>query len=243
MKMSLHLLVAILLSTSLPAFSQDKAELPSENSKPQSQQKPGSDTAAPQPKIFTFEGGSLREFISAFKQQLGMDLHDAATIDPRALNMRVPKMKIPLGADVRRFQPIGGNSWELVLGTYNHLSASTENSLGRWSIVRAVGAGDDPTPNAIIFMPPKNLAEQPGLKIKAFSMDNFQKEDSDRLRSLIISEADTMKVPSVEFSRISFHPGTSLLIVSGSQEFVEVAATLVEAYKEAAANRRIADPE
>ena len=241
MKKSLHLLVAILLGSGLPAFSQNKTELPPETSKQQSPQKPGSETAAAQPKIFTFEGGSLREFISAFKRQLGTDLYDIASIDPKALNMQVPKMKIPLGA----------NSWEMVLNTYNHLSASTELSLGSWVIVRAVGAANDRTPNAVIFMPPKNLAEEAPLKVKAFSLERLADNNQfGILQSLIEEESHLLRDASERSGKpgnfageLRYHSGTGLLIASGGQEYVELAGTIIEAYREAVANRRIADPE
>lgn len=241
MKKFLQLLVAILLGTSLPVFSQDKAEPSSENSKPQSPQKPGSDTAAEQPKVFTFEGGNLREFISAFKRQLGTDLYDIASIDPKALNMQVPKMKIPLG----------NNAWELVLGTYNHLSEKTELSLGRWVILRAVGAvNDDRTPNAVIFMPPKSLAEEAPLKVKAFSLDRLADRKVETLHKLIDEQSMRLRDASERSGKpgnfageLRYHSGTGLLIASGGQEYVELAGTIIEAYREAVANRRIADPE
>lgn len=223
-----NLLAVLLLGTSVLSFSQDKAAKPAEES------------AREESKTFTFDGGSLRSFISAFKRQLGVDLYDIASIDPKALNIQVPKMKIPLGA----------GPWELVLNTYNSLSERTDLSLGRWVIVRAVGAGADPTPNAIIFTPPKSLAEEAPLKVKAFSLPRLGDDRFATLQGLIDEQSKLLQNASEQSGKpgnfagaLRYHAGTGLLIASGGQEYVELAGTIIEAYREAAANRRIVDPE
>jgi hypothetical protein len=236
MKLVPHLIFAILLTTEL-AFSQEKTEAQPGGSKSEGAVKESPRDPSTEPKLFTFGGGTLRDFISSFKKQLGMDLYDEASIDPKALSMQVPKMRIPLG----------GLSWDVVLNTYNILSHNTEQSLGRWVIVRAVGSGNDPTPNAIIFTPPKSLVEEPSVKVKAFSMEKLQEDQQIILRDLVNGQAEHLRqrseIPGNYSGQIHYHSGTGLIIASGGPAFVEIAATIIEAYREAVANRRIGNPE
>jgi hypothetical protein len=243
MKTFFHVLATVLLATTLPVFSQNQSETPKTELKAENGQKRGQAPTS-ETNVFTFNGGQLRHFINSFKGQLGMDLYEVASIEPKALNMQVPKMKIPLGATPRE------NAWELVLGTYNQLSASTEQSLGRWVIVRAVGVGNNPAPNAIIFTPPKNLADLPSLKVKAFSMHRLSEDQFGTLHDFITMEANQLRQNSETWGKagnfegqLRYHTGTGLLIASGGQEFVELAGTIIEAYREAVANRRIPDTE
>jgi hypothetical protein len=243
MKTYFHVLANVLLATTLPVFSQNQSETPKTESKAENGQKPGQAPTS-ETNVFTFNGGQLRNFINSFKGQLGMDLYEVASIEPKALNMQVPKIKIPLG----RTPP--GSAWELVLGTYNQLSVSTEQSLGRWVIVRAVGVGNNPSPNAIIFTPPKNLADLPSLKVKAFSMHRLSEDQFGTLHDLVILQANELRRSSESSGnggnfegQLRYHAGTGLLIATGGQEFVELAGTIIEAYREAVANRRIPDTE
>src|SRR5688572_30471534 len=214
MKNVFSLLIAI-LSLNFASISQETGE-----------QQPRS---GPKDQTFTFKGGTMRQFVDEFKSQLGMDLHDTATIDRKALNLRIPKMKIP----------VGEKAWETVLITYNNLSNSAEDNIGRWVIARDVVRGGDPTPNAIVFMPPKNLSESVGLKVRAFSMDKLKPEDLGMLVELVEVEAADLRKTAEDsgyvtnFSgQLRYHKGTGLLIASGGPEYVELASTVVEAFKE-----------
>jgi hypothetical protein len=236
MKTPLYLLTASMFAMTLTAFGQNKDERRAGEAKAGTSQAAATTNAT---KAFTFNGGTLREFISEFKRQLSMDLYDSATIDPKALGLRIPKMKIPPEA-----------VWSDVLYAYNHLSIRTEDSLGRWVISPNPLERDDTRVDAIIFMPPKNMGEEAGLKVKAFSLDKLSEEQQKVLHQLIHEEADRLRRDSQlsgtagNYSGdIRYHSGTGLLIASGGKEYVELAGTIIEAYREAAANRRIADPE
>jgi hypothetical protein len=234
-------LAALLIGVSLQTFSQNKPGPTAGDPKPQkvaSEDRKRNESLTNN--IFVFEGGDLRAFVLAFKRQLGKDLYDDATIDRRALMMQVPKMKIPLGENSRE------NSWELVLNTYNVLSTRTEQSLGSWVIVRAVSAGGDPTPNAIVFTPPRNLAEEGALKIMAFSLE-LKDEDVAMLRELVEQESRNMRARSEATGKpgnfegdLRYHKGAGLLVASGGAEFTAMAATIVEAFKETLGRARAA---
>ena len=94
------------------------------------------------------------------------------------------------------------------------------------------------------FTPPKHLPDQPGLRVRAFSIDQLKEDELKMLDDLITQEAEILGQTSERSGndgnfagQLRYHPGTGLLIASGGNEFVEMAATLVEAYKETRQNR------
>jgi hypothetical protein len=218
MKTLLQLFAVLLLATNLTVSAQE--------TNPQ-----------PERKTFTFAGGTLGELVTAIKKQLGFDLLEAATIDFKALNnLQVPKMSIPVLQD----------NWQTVLFTYNEVSRRTEQSLGSWIIQKEYGRPDPASATvAVVFMPPRHLGTQPSFKVKAFSMTKLKAEDFQELRRLIQDQASNLAVTSRDQNRggdfegrISYHEGTRLVLASGGQEFVELAATIVEAFKETLSLRR-----
>ena len=177
------------------------------------------------PSAFTFEGGKLSSFINEIKTQLGMDLRRAATIDSRAMMLDIPKMRVP------------GSSWEMVLDVYNKLSIATEESLGKWVFVNSVVSGNDTTPNAILFMPPRHLPQQSASRVKAFAMEKerLKAEDLKMLEEVIRMEVDHSFARNGGGSgfngEIRYHEGTGLLIAAGEPNYVELATTIIEAFQ------------
>ena len=163
-------------------------------------------------------------FLEAIKTQLGMDLRKAATI-PSGMNLEIPKMRVP------------GRSWEAVLDVYNRLSIATEESLGKWVFVNSVVSGEDTTPNAILFMPPRHFPLQSVSRVKAFAMEKerLKAEDLKMLEEVIRMEVDhsfARNGGSSGFNgQIRYHEGTGLLIAAGESNYVELATTIIEAFQ------------
>jgi hypothetical protein len=179
----------------------------------------------PATNVFVFNGGQLRDFVNEIRIQLGFDLHAQATLDTRhEFSIAVPRMSMPAG------------DWRTVLRGYNYLSMQTGLSLGKW--VTAIGGRDGV--DAILFDPPPPGAQQ-SIQVRAFSFD-FQgkasaKEHAELVRHAIHEEAQIMRGnSSAEETRFSgktrFNEATGLLLVSGGPGYIELATTMIEAYRE-----------
>jgi hypothetical protein len=141
-------------------------------------------------------------------------------------------------------------SWQGVLLAYNTLSANTDSyeRLGRWVVSPDTHrVGTENHPEAIIFLPPKNAVEGSAVKVKAFSLEKpkLRPEDLEDLKTiqeLIEQQAAELSLKHSEDAQdfegeIRFHKGTGLLIASGGHQFVEIASTIIEAFKETLSRR------
>ena len=218
------LLSGLMLSGSLPAADQAK-----DPAKPSA----GSATNAPaEPRLFQFGGGDFNQFRTKLRDEFGKDTHELIEIrgaDPNRIY--VPKMRIRGVSDIRE-----------VFMTYNRISQEGDGFLGKWifSPSQLYSAGIRTYPDTIIFLTPKGGGTEGsgGIQVRAFPIRFLSQDRLKALNEVIEKEsrklqreiAERSGDPSSGEGRVTVHEGAYLLVASGGKMYVELVATLVEAF-------------
>ncbi len=185
--------------------------------------------------VFFFDGGSFYDFVKELRSIYGTNALDLLEFPNEPLRFRVPKIRFAhTELDVR--QP---------LSIYNSISEAGEWYLGKWIYLPA-----NPFPNAdprlrtLVFLPPKMAA--PGstsaIAVKAFSISGISTTDRKNLQEVVEREAarlrDRIEVggygrqdPSEATGSMAVHESSGLLVATGGKTYVELVASVVEAFE------------
>ena len=191
--------------------------------------------AASAPKLvrdFRFEGpGSLDQFLKSVQDSFGVNLQEEATIpETMRYNVTVPKMRLNVG-------PLSLLTLRNVLFLYNSISEKGDPSMGRWIMEPASGE-----PQTILLVPTGPRAES-SFAVRAFPLPSSS-QDADKTVGLLqqtVMEQRNMLRANGRFVGLSdadlrgsldYHKEAGILVASGGKVYVEMATSIIEAYKE-----------
>jgi hypothetical protein len=176
----------------------------------------------PKPKkVFIFPGGNPVEFILAMDRHFRTRLNEILSVPHALIHAQVPKMKL---ATENPAEP---------LTLYNRLG---DPLLGRWVWEGPI----DPATNVhvLTLVPDKSVAgtlQKSGTRVKAIALAGVPKsqwralqEDIGAARKVAAGLADKQSGPDGE---IHIQPTSKVLIVSGSDEFIEMVESVVAAHR------------
>jgi hypothetical protein len=117
-----------------------------------------------------------------------------------------------------------------LLCTYNRISDQGNGFLGKWIF----------SPETIVFLGPKRAGgdETAGIQVRAFSIRGLSLDSIKAFEDLIRQESSQLRreiaqragdVSSAE-GNVRVHRGTGLLIASGGKTYVELVATVMDAF-------------
>ena len=218
MKIQILLLATALIALPVSLFAQEKI----------SDAAPRTSFDVPKTKgstneFFTFDGGNLHSFIQEIWKAYGVDLNSIGTIPPIRNTLQVPKM---------RLKRIPGEDFTAVLNLYNEISAESGESMGRWIIKRQAVNGVVNISALILTSPASQTSNQ--TSVKAFAVSHFEQDQLDLLRITIANASIRIaQLHSGNFSGdIQYHKETGIMIASGSPDYVNLAAVVINAYLE-----------
>lgn len=184
---------------------------------------------------FTFPGGTPRRFMEAVEKQFKVDWLSIASIPAEMQQVQIPKLRltpkpkgnVALGMD----SPVR----QLVL-LYNSL-AEKSPQLGTLIV-----DGDDPRkPSAVMLVPNKTTSVvQARMKTKAFPLRGISEKDWATLADEIMqmdgkaTQYEAKMTGGLEAWRpgiVKLHQAAALLVVTGSESFVEMAESVVAAFQ------------
>ena len=185
---------------------------------------------------FAFPGGTPAQFLDVLQQQYQVDWLSVADIPKEMADVRLPRLRINRGSlmAVGHGNDVGTDALGALVSLYNQLGEQ-KPELGRL-IVR----GDLTKPTVVMFVPNKALADtQPKIKVKAFSIYGINdaertrlEEDVGRATKEAIDYALEMRGSSGPRSlegAVAIHNGTSLLVATGTEAFVDMVESIVTA--------------
>jgi hypothetical protein len=194
---------------------------------------------------FHFEGpGSLDQFLKSAEDSFGVNLNEAATI-PATMrhSITVPKMRLNVEAQN------GLLTLRNVLYLYNSISEKGDPSLGRWIMEPASGE-----PQTILLVPTGPRPES-SFAVRAFSFPSSNNQEADRIVSVlqqaITTQQDELQRGNRYFGLadadlrgvLSFHAEAGILVASGGKIYVEMATSIIQAYKEKMGRAGVPIPE
>ena len=188
--------------------------------------------------VFSFPGGTPRDFMQAVEKRLGADWLSIASIPDFMERVQVPKLRYRGEPTTRLGAP------ELV-GLYNRL-AERSPQLGT-----LVVDGDGLKPSFVMLVPNQAWErERPKIKVEAFPIGGLNDSLREKLR-VDIEQArreameyadyelrDSLAIRSLE-GTVAMHADTKLLVAIGTEPYVEMVASIIAAYgdRAAASNR------
>jgi hypothetical protein len=183
------------------------------------------------PMEFQFNGGSLSAFINAVRTAFGVDLNEAATVPQPMYLIQVPKLRLKVEG---KQNPLTVRD---ILHLYNNVSEKGDASLGRWIIEPSAGE-----PQTILLVATGPRAES-SFAVRAFSFP-FMGQDATRiveiLQQTVITQRDILRA-NENFAGLSdadlrggldYHKTAGILVASGGKVYVEMATSIIQAYKE-----------
>jgi hypothetical protein len=175
-------------------------------------------------KVFTFEGGNPLEFVMALDKHFRTRLVQILTLPETLSKTKVPKMKVP-AEDPRQ-----------VLTVYNRLQSPT---LGQWRFEPDGSPGTNM--NALVLVPDKsvvsNKIERSLTKVKAIALAGVPETKWESLTSDIeagkkYGEDAAAKGAGDAFGgSLRFQRESRVLIVSGSEAYIEMVESFVLAHR------------
>ena len=187
---------------------------------------PASDqiTNSVESKVFVFDGGTFHGFVDALTKHYGTNFTQMLDWPGNEPRIRIPKMRV------------GPTSWIGVLKTYNTISEGGDGFLGKWIYSPSFSSGNPAgLPQTLVFIPPKPAVTDGYLQVRAFPIRGMPKVTSDKLREAIQEQAALIQRrhgddnPLIR-GDVSVHEGTGLLVAVGGKTYVELVATLVDAF-------------
>jgi hypothetical protein len=193
------------------------------------------DGAATNAPVFQFGGGDFNQFMTKLRETFGKDVFELIEVRGEGANrLHVPKMRIRGLRDIRQ-----------VLLTYNRLSSEGDGFLGEWIFsppLQPLPGSPPNEPDTIIFLPPKAGGSDgtAGILVRAFSILGITEEQQGALREVIERESRQLQHEihsrggdvSAADGRVNVHSGTGLLVASGGKTYVELVATVMEAFRD-----------
>ncbi len=224
---ALALVLALSAACAQAAFAQD---LPG-GTPPQAGQE-----TVPAGEDFLFPGGSPIDFLQALQKQYGVDLMSLADISPRIDRAHVPKLRIPAARSPANLpQPL----WQLnnMIGLYNQL-AKDDPRLGKL-FVHSNGTNVI----AVTLRPlPTTDAARVEIKTRAFPLAGIPEAKWSSLTKVI--DFTQLEVQNRHESlremfgpaSVSIHRGSELLIAVGSETYLDLVGSIVDAWRANAAS-------
>jgi hypothetical protein len=201
------LVAAILTTAAMPVKAEDTNEV---------QQAPKSEK-----KIFLFNGGGPVEFILAMDKHFRTRLGQILSIPSSLARAEVPKMRIAT------------DNPEDALKVYNHLQ---DPMLGQWKYYSL-----SREPSVLALVPDKEVAlsraATTGAKVKALGLAGVPKNRWKELEKDVDVARDVGKLMTERLGgdrcegSISIQPESKVLIVSGSEGFIEMVESVVAAHR------------
>jgi hypothetical protein len=191
---------------------------------------------------FLFEGGPVRDFVKAIEKHYHVDWFSVLTASEDSMNLRVPKLRLTQRAETGILAEARLGSWlNELLTLYNHV-AENDPRLDRLFI-----EGYLPAPSVVMFIPRTN-SSPPDMKVRAFPLAGIPKEDWGKLHKELMEATDQAKLHILEWRRgsgndrtgfegasASIHPETCLLVAYGSEVYLQLVESFINAFN---ANRR-----
>jgi hypothetical protein len=190
-------------------------------------------TNAVRPHTFIFDGGNPRDFVRAVEKYYGADWSSIAEI-PGEMKyaVRIPKLRVPWQQRIYKNRSAEVENVNALITLYNRL-AEHRPELGT-----LVVEGDPLKPSAVMFVPDQTWRKaQSSFKVRAFSLGQIPKSDWAKLRQ-DIAEAHSTAMDFAQQTGASFtmqgdvniHESTRLLVATGSETYVDMVGSIVEAY-------------
>jgi len=183
---------------------------------------------------FSFPGGTPAVFLQAVQSQFKVDWASVADIPPEMADVRIPKLRIPKDS-LGRFADAEEAALEAVVTLYNQLGAQ-KPALGRLIV-----EGNPAKPSVVMFVADKSAsAAQPKNKVRAFSIDRLNdgeraklQEDIERARkeAMRFDSRQGSAGPRSPEGTVAVHSDTGLLVVAGSESFVDMVESIVAAWQ------------
>ncbi len=187
--------------------------------------------------VFNFPGGTPRDFLAAVEKHYKADWLSIASIPREMDDVRVPKLRIPPGPMFLIGSPSAPNELLSIVMLYNRL-AEREPQLG--TLVVEAPHNQPEKPYAVMLVPNKSaVVAQARMRTKAFPLRGIPKNDWGRLTGEINetglrgrSQEASMTGRKESFPGIaSVHDSSAILVVMGSETFVEMAESMVAAFQ------------
>src|ERR1043165_3340664 len=179
-----------------------------------------------QPIWFEWRSGwTVDVFLAKIKTTFGFDLRAAADIPQQMLQVGVPSMKI----NTQRV-------WDVLL-LYNQI-AKDYPQIGRWvwHFPTTDWRGE---PSAVYLVPPKQTDAEEALSVRAFTLRDIPEPEQKQLFELINVEAGRLKLETEKGIKASllrgdihFHTETGICVATGGKPYVEMVASLIDAFRE-----------
>ncbi len=184
---------------------------------------------------FTFPGGTPRQFMEAVEKQFKVDWLSIASIPAELQQVQIPKLRLTPKPKGNMALGMDSPVRQLVL-LYNSL-AEKSPQLGTLLV-----DGDDPRkPSAVMLVPNKTTSVvQARMKTMAFPLRGVPEKDWATLADEIMqmggeaTHYEAMMTGGLEASQPGFvkvHQAAALLVVTGSESFVEMAESVVAAFQ------------
>ena len=219
--------LALVAAVRLPAQDPSAATQPKQN--------PPSSQVSTQ--VFVFDGGSFYDFVGALRKTYGTNALALFESPRESQSFSVPRMRVP--------GPTG--EFRSVLYLYNKTSEAGDWYLGKWvylPINQYEYQNSDNSLRTLSFLPPKLATPGggSGIAVKAFSIGNLSPDEQKSLREIVEKESSRLREyieigrygrqdPSEATGRISLHEGSGLLVATGGKTYVELVASVVEAFE------------
>ncbi len=185
---------------------------------------------------FTFPGGTPRQFLEAVQQQCQVDWSSVAEIPTEMADAHIPKLRIHPGSvgPSPRVEGAGNDPLAGLVSLYNQLGEQ-KPELGRLIV-----KGDLTKPSVVMFVPDKAATDtQPKIKVKAFSIWPITDAEAGKL----LEDIERAKGEAMDYAsrrggatglralegRVAIHKETSLLVATGTESFVDMVESIVNA--------------
>ena len=227
--------VTLFTALALVAAVRLPAQDPSAAPPTQPKQNPASSQVSTQ--VFVFKGGSFYDFVGTLQKTYGTNALELFEFPRESQSFSIPRMRVP--------GPTG--EFRNVLYLYNKTSEAGDWHLGKWvylPINQYEYGNSDNSLRTLSFLPPKLASPGggSGIAVKAFSIGSLSPDEQKSLRQIVEDESNRLRQyielglygrqgPSEATGRISLHEGSGLLVATGGKTYVELVASVVEAFE------------
>jgi hypothetical protein len=184
---------------------------------------------------FAFPGGTPDQFLDAVQQQYRVDWLSMADIPKEMADVHIPRLRISQESLATLTHLRGANQWLSALVSLYNLVGQKKPELGTLLV-----QGDLAKPSVVMFVPDKAVADtQLKIKVKAFSISGISdaerarlQEDIDRAKKEAMQYASRLRGspgPRSLDGMVAMHNDTSLLVATGSESFVDMVESIVNA--------------
>jgi hypothetical protein len=186
---------------------------------------------------FLFEGGGPREFVSAIENHYHVDWFSVLTVSEDSLGLRIPKLRLTQRTENGILTDARLGPWlDEVVTLYNHVAENDPR------LDKLLVEGYLPAPSLVMFIP--RTAPSPlEMKVRAFPLAGIPKEDWDKLYEELQRARDEAMAriresrrasggndrTGFEGSSASIHPGTRLLVACGTEVYLQMVESFVNA--------------